>query len=153
MLLLFISKYDRKDDEIDPIDLPGTANDKKRLHDLFTNKYGDTVIQTENDKVTKKKFEKKLNEARVSFANGKYDTIFIFFGGHGDENWFCASDKKKISRSKSTSCFNGLSIPTKTDLYKFYFIDSCRGSKEWNVSKGADNMGVVNNPEDHKDAI
>lgn len=68
----------------------------------------------------------------------------------------CLSDKK-IPQYQFTSWFNGINIPTKTDKYKFYYIDSCRGNEQWEVETDDPTVKPMGRPGDitgdHNDDI
>lgn len=153
-MLLFISDYDRrkgKDGKERGLqDLPGTANDKKRLYDLFRKDYNYTVIQTKNKKVTKAEFTDTLNKARDEFKNRPYDGVLVFYAGHGDQNWLCCSDKK-IPRIKFERWFNGVNVVERANAFKFYFIDSCRGGDKITQDAGGNAMGNQNNNDSAQD--
>ena len=138
VLIICVATYSKKSD-INHIpvldDLPGTKTDKSRLLNVFRNNYKYDIIMNKDSYVTNRDVEIILNKAKEQFRmkqNG-YQAIIVLYSGHGDRDHLLLSNYDsqtldgRYRRDMFESHFNGYKIPEKSDCYKFYFVDSCRG--------------------------
>ena len=131
VVIICIGKYQKLDE------LNGTQRDKERIKSVFKNKYNYNVIGNKNAFVTYTDVENILSTAKQKFrqkSNG-YKGIIIVYSGHGDEQYLQLSDYRgikyddgKYKRTDFESYFNATNVKEKSDAFKIYFVDSCRGN-------------------------
>lgn len=136
--------------------LHGTKIDKRKMIEIFKNKYQYDIICNKLNYCTLKDFENILNKSQFEFKNtNKYDAIIFIYSGHGDKHSLILSDYHNIkiksqksndhsiqyglfyeyntvSLTKIESYFNGFKVKEKINQSKLYFIDACRGHVDCN---------------------
>ena len=145
-------------DYLNANDLPGTQRDKERLASIFKNEYNYDIIGNKSSFVTYTDMENILSSAKQKFrikSNG-YKGIIVIYSGHGNERYCILSDYKgdkydvgKYLRTDFESYFNGTNVKEKTDAFKIYFVDSCRGNTT-SIMYPSINLGSKGNDDNFK---
>ena len=118
--------------------LPGAKLDKLRLLHIFKEIYKYDIIMNKKPYVTNDDVEGILFEARKMFKDEqrKYKSIIVCYSGHGNQdnlllsNYNIGTGEGFYSRSDFEQYFNGYKIPHKSECFKIYFVDSCRGYED-----------------------
>ena len=111
-----------------------------RKSKISNSNYNYDIICNKDEYVDDKQIENILESAKKAFRNKNYDSIMLFYSGHGTQDYLVLSNwtskngrkvNKTFSRDTIESYLDGYNVKDKAKTHKFYFFRFLSGSKRF----------------------